>query len=92
MAGMVWRSQLADSVFWLWRKVKMVLHFQNKDRDGLYLRYRSFANEFEIKRMREMRDTSSRSEMCFNGVFEQFLVCECLREFQGLSTRVLACK
>ena len=67
---MAWRSQLTDSVFWLWRLMKMVLQFQNKDKDGLYLRYRSFANEFEGKHMREMRDTSSRSELCINGVFE----------------------
>ena len=70
----------------------MVLQFWNKDRDGLYMRYRSFANEFEGKRTREMRDTSSRSELCINGVFEQFLVCECLREFDGVRIGVLACK
>ena len=46
-----------------------MLQFQNKDRDGLYLRYRSFANDFEGKRMREIKDTSSRVELCINGVF-----------------------
>ena len=71
MAGMVWRSQVADLCFWLWRMVMEMLQFQNKDRDGLYLRYKSFVNEFERKCTREMRDTSSRSELCINGVFEQ---------------------
>ena len=70
----------------------MVLQFQNKDMDGLYLKYKSFANEFEGKRTREMRDTSSRLELCINGVFEKFMVCECLRGFQGLSIRVIAHK
>ena len=38
-------------------------------RDGVYLRYRSFANDFEGKCMREMKHTSSREELCINGVF-----------------------
>ena len=46
-----------------------MLQFQNKDRYGLYLRYRCFANDFEGKHTREMKDTSSREELCINGVF-----------------------
>ena len=69
MAEMFWRSQVEDLCFWLWRMMMEMLQFQNKDRDGLYLRYRSFANDFEGKRTREMKNTSSRSELCINGVF-----------------------
>ena len=49
--------------------MKMELQLWNKGRDGLYLMYGSFENDFEGKHTIEMEDTSSREELYTNGVF-----------------------